>query len=214
MGDVGVVLRRQQDVQAAFGAIDGMLNGTPIVVEPDPRVRDDEYRGWRSEMGRADVKLVWIDPGASDLKAQMAELDPLPPEIRRVYYVVRTNDPAEAHEINRRVMYFRAGGGSRTFAIVPESIPDRAGFLDYLASLPPTRPADLFLRFRIGAEHCDVVAGESGRLGGWDFFVAGVMRIGLPGEPSQYGVVRTHLSVTREMLAATSKVGAAIMDFC
>jgi len=92
------------------------------------------------------------------------------------------------------------GRSSCRYVDVDARFNTREEWLDYLRTIPKSRPDDLWLRINIGVTSTTLGQGAYAFVDCWHLFVRKVHEPGLPGQLSQLGIARSHPAMTQTAL--------------
>lgn len=209
--EIGCAVSRNGALRLGLGAL-GDMPGLGVAVEHDPRVEEVELARTMRFMDRPGTRFVWLDPERPrELEATLHDLDRGIAGTEFVTIVVRTDDQAVSHELNRRTMMMppRPGLAAMTFRTVSPRFSSAEEWLRYARALSPKRPSDLWLRIGLGGREYTVAEGTTAMADGW---LVHVLRVHEPGEPgclSQLGVAAADAGVTAAMLESSTAAIAA-----
>lgn len=205
--EIALALFRGGDLQIAAGALRELDLSAVVILQEDPRVRDQDVYAvaeWLAAPGR---ELVWVnaDEGPEQAVAKVSEV-----RGRHLVIAIAGSDPVARRQLNHRLADpVLANRRSRWFIDVDERFPQREQWLDYIRSLPRTPPRDLWMRVRI----CDTVAtlheGEYAAASPWQLYLVRLGRRGLPGSLSQLAIAREDAALTREVLVESTNLIAS-----
>jgi hypothetical protein len=194
----------------------GSLGRTPcngVIIDEDPRVEETELALEVRSADRQGARVVWLDPERpDDVEAQLRKLGRDLAGVRILVIVMRTDDYDVRTELTRRASNVR-GNVSTKYITAAQRFSSLEEWLQYGRSLQTGRPADLWLRVRSGDCESCVPQGTTGAVDRWLVHVRRVYEWGVPGYPSQLGIVATGAGVTAEMLEHSTAAIARGLHF-
>ena len=201
MGELGLMLLRRDSLRLAVGVRVTLLAGLGVSIEIDPRVDDMRLYGLARALDEPGRYLAWIDPTSVDYERQVAELDRLPANVRRVSFAVRCDDGPASTLVNQRLI--RSAEGSRRpwgfeYQEVGTRFCSREQLVEYLRALPTTRPDDFFLRISAGEDSGTIREGDTATIGDWLIHVRRVASDRDAFVRNEVAVSRTHPALTAE----------------
>lgn len=195
----------------------GSLGRTPcqgVIIEHDPRVEETELAREIRYLNQPGTRIVWLDPDRpGELEARLARLDDNLDDVKILAIVVRTDDRKLEMDLNRRTMESRMRPCATIFLSAPPRFPTAEEWLQYGRALPTERPADIWLRVRSGNGECCVPQGTTAGVDRWLVHVRRVYERGIPGYPSQLGMVVADAGVTPRMLEHSTAAVARPLRF-
>ena len=100
-------------------------------------------------------------------------------------------------------------GGSRRFVDTDSRFADAGQWLAYIRGLPHERPSDLWIRIHIMSAITEIRARTYAYVAPWHMYVEWIREWGLPGELSQFAVVRDQEGVTRSAVIDSTQLMAS-----
>ena len=212
--EIGLSVSRAGSLVLGLGTL-GQTPGNHITIDHDPRVEETQLAREIRYIDRPGTHIVWLDPDRpTDLEAHLRELDGELPGVNVLAIVVRTDDKAISHELNRRTMgRHRPGLGATVFLTASKRFSGVDEWLQYGRALPTERPRDLWLRMRSGKSEYVVREGTTASVDGWLMHVLRVYEPGIPGRLSQVGLVAAEAGVTSAMLERSTAAVAEGLTF-
>ncbi len=207
--DLSVALFRGDALLIGLGAIAGKHPGTGLIIEEDPRAYEDRLYGVAAELERSDTNFVWLN--TSDPQCESV-LKGIPgSSASRLIVAIAGPDADERRRLNHRVADsgFRSSRASCTYFDVDARFTTREQWLEYLRSLPETRPSDLWIRISADGVGSVVHEGEYVFSSPWHLYVQSVCRWGCPGEWSQLAIVREHPAITKQDVIESTELLAS-----
>jgi hypothetical protein len=203
--EVGLSVSRARSLVLGLGTL-GHTPGSDITIDIDPRVKERELAQDVRGLDQPATRIVWLDPARpSELEARLRELDGDLAGVKKLAFVARTDDEAVSLELNRRVMgRDRPGLGATVFLTASERFSGVEEWLQYGRALSTERRRDLWLRIRSGNCEGLVPQGTSATIDRWLVYVRRVHERGVPGRPSQLGLVGVEAGVTPAMLEGST----------
>jgi hypothetical protein len=197
---IGLSVTRAGSLVLGLGAL-GHRPGSDITIEHDPRIKERELAQDIRGIDQPGTRIVWLDPAKpSDVEARLRELDGDLAGVKVLAFVARTDDAAVRRELNRRTMGRDIPGVGAVFLNAAERFSGVEEWLQYGRALSTERPRDLWLRIRSGNCEGLVAEGTTATIDGWLVHVRRVYDRGIPGRPSQLGLVPLDAGVTPAML--------------
>ncbi len=210
--ELGLSVTRGGSLMLAVGSL-GPTPCKDVIIEHDPRVEETELALETSSADRPGARVVWLDPDRPDeVEAQLRKLDRDLTGVKALVIVMRTDDYAVRTELTRRATSVR-GDVSARFITAAERFSSLEEWLQHGRALPTKRPADLWLRVRSGGREWCVPQGTTAAVDRWLVHVRRVYEWGVPGYPSQLGMVATGTGVTAEMLEHSTAAVAQGLRF-
>lgn len=209
-GCCGIVVSRQGRLVIALGAVDSCVSEFAIQAKNDSRAEEVDLYSVLDWLALPGARLVWLDPAAADFTVVLESLDHLPADVRHVVVAARGSRNSAMADLNRRVMSGRARLHSRWFIHVPADFATESDWLDYLRTLPDSRPSDLVVRFTVNGRTTVVREGESAFSEPWHFAVQRVYTPGLPGTPTLVGVARAHPALSADAFLQSAMKGDGV----